>query len=142
MIQHHQPTAVHPVPAQRIAGGFRLLVMREFRAESAPSAFAFMEQRLLRSPERRNRHGFSFASAFLPEVMTWLSGHLGRPSLREGAGPPYRNSLWPTLNWHCESRHWTDGTRTIEWFVEMTFRDETLASVFEQRWNDRLKGHP
>jgi hypothetical protein len=142
MHHHEEATAVRAVPAQRIARGFRLLVLREFRPEEAPPAFAFIEQRLLRNPGRQNRHGLSFANAFLPDVMDWLTGHFGRPSLREGAERPHRNSLWPTLQWYRESRIWTDGTSTIEWFVDIAFRDETSASAFEQRWDDRLKGHP
>ena len=141
MIHDEEATAVQAVPAQRIARGFRLLVLREIRTEKAPPAFAFIEQRLLRSPDRRNRHGVSFATAFLPDVVAWLSGHFGRPSLREGEGPPHRNALWPTLQWYRESRLWTDGTNSIEWFAEIMFRDETSASAFEQRWDDRLKGH-
>jgi hypothetical protein len=141
MIVHENASAVHAVPAQRIAYGFRLLVLREFRTQRTPPAFAFIEQRLLRNPGRQNRHGLSFANAFLPEVVAWLSEHFGRPSLREGDGPPSRNPLWPTLNWYPENRLWTDGTSTIEWFAEIIFRDETSVSAFEQRWQDRLKTH-
>jgi hypothetical protein len=140
MIEHQDATSIHAVPADRTAHGFRLLVLREFRTETAPPAFASIEQRLLRSPERLNRHGLSFAKAFLPEVVGWLSEHLGRPSVREGDGPPDRNPRWPTLSWHGKSRLWPDGTATIEWSVEVTFQDEISASAFQEHWSDRLNG--
>ncbi len=86
-----EATAIHAVPAQWLDCGFRLLVMREFHTGKEPPAFAFIEQRLLRTPERLSRHGLSFASTFLPGIMAWLSHCLGCPSLRDAAGSPYGN---------------------------------------------------
>jgi len=58
--------------------------------------------------------------------MAWLSEHLGRPSLRESTGQPYRNSLWPILTWHGEERLWPDGIHTIEWFVDVVLSRRTV----------------
>ena len=140
MTLHQEVTAIDAVPAQAIERGFRLLILRQFDGEAAPPAFAFIEQHLLRTPERRSRHGLSFAPAFLPEIVGWLSNHLGRPSLHESTGRPYRNPLWPILTWHREDRLWPGGTRTIEWFVDVIFRDEAAWTAFQQRWHGRLMG--
>jgi len=60
-----QATAVDAVPAISLDCGFRLLVLRQFQVEGAPPAFALIEQRLLRAPQRFGRHGISFANTFL-----------------------------------------------------------------------------
>jgi hypothetical protein len=137
---HQEATAIHAVPAARFARGFRLLVLRELRANSAPPAFAVIEQKLVRSPERRNRHGVSFALAFRPEIMDWLIEDLGRPSQHDRAGAACRNPRWPSLAWHCEARTWPDGVETIEWFAEVTFVDDASWAAFAARWRDRLSG--
>ena len=102
---HQEATAIHAVAAGRMANGFRLLVLREFRSDIAPPAFALIEQHLLRSPERKNRHGVSFASTFRPEIMDWLIAELGRPSRRAADGDARRNSRWPQITWHREARN-------------------------------------
>src|SRR5271170_4473455 len=84
MTSRDEATAVHAVPAQWLECGFRLLVLRELRAENEPPAFAWIEQHLLRTPQRLTRHGLFFGLAFRPEIMAWLSEHLGRPSLARG----------------------------------------------------------
>jgi hypothetical protein len=137
---HQEATAIHAIPAMANACGFRLLVLREFRQDAAPPAFALIEQRLLRTPERKNRHGLSFAAAFRPEIMDWLIAQLGRPSLHAPAGQAYRNPRWPSLTWHAEDRSWPDGLKTVEWFAEVTFADEASWAAFEARWRGRLLG--
>lgn len=140
MTEHLEPTAVHGVPAEAIAGGFRLLVMRELRVEGTTPAFAFIEQRLLRSPERRNRHGISFALAFRPEVMAWLIAELGRPAERDASGELRMNARWPRLAWFQAHRTWPDGTHTAEWFADVRFHDEASRAAFAQSWRARLMG--
>lgn len=140
MIEHREATAIHAVPVEEIANGFRLLVMREFQSDASPSAFAMIEQHLLRSPQRQNRHGVSFACAFLPEVVAWLSDYLGRPSHRDGEGRIMRNPRWPALHWRREDRCWPDGVATIEWFAEAAFQDEPSCRAFRERWSARLAG--
>jgi hypothetical protein len=137
-----QPEAncVHAVPSQRLAQGFRLLTLREFRNETAPPAFAWIEQRLLRTPQRLGRHGLFFANTFRPEIMAWLSERLGRPSVRADAGPAQRNALWPGMAWHAEDRVWPDGARTVEWFVDVIFPQQEAWSAFQQQWRARLMG--
>ena len=127
-------------PAQWLERGFRLLTFRELHTGKEPPAFAWIEQHFLRAPQRLSRHGLYFASAFLPEIMAWLSEYLGRPSLREANGKPYRNALWPVLSWHSEHRLWPGGGRTIEWFVDVIFQDEASWTAFQQRWHDRPDG--
>jgi len=83
-----QPTAIHAIPAELCDCGFRLLMMRQFNAGAVPPAFAIIDQRLMRMPERRGRHGVSFAATFLPEVMSWLIDHLGRPRCMMPPGAP------------------------------------------------------
>jgi len=116
MTLQQEPTAIHAVPAQCLDRGFRLLILRELHTGEEPPAFAWIDQYLLRTPQRLSRHGLSFASTFLPEIMAWLTDLLGRPSLRASTGEPYRNSRWPILTWHSEDRLWPDGVHTIEWF--------------------------
>lgn len=135
-----QATAVDAVPAISLDCGFRLLVLRQFQVEGAPPAFALIEQRLLRAPQRFGRHGISFANTFLPEVMAWLSDRLGRPSHRDATGSPHRNPRWPVMRWHGEDRAWPDGIHTTEWFVDISFQDAASWDEFQQRWFDRLTG--
>jgi hypothetical protein len=136
----HEATAIHAVPAQFLERGFRLLVLREHHTDKEPAAFAWMEQRLLRTPQRLTRHGIYFGRAFLPEITAWLIEHVGRPSLRESGEKPNRNSLWPVTTWHSEPRQWRGGIRTTEWFIDVTFRDEAAWSAFRERWHGRLMG--
>lgn len=140
MSMHQSPDAIYPVPAEYLESGFRLLVLREIRNDNEPPAFAWIEQHLLRPAHRIGRHGLFFASAFLPEIMEWLSAHLGRPSLRDSEGQPYRNSLWPAAAWHSENRLWPDGGNTMEWFVDVSFPGEASWAAFQLRWNERLMG--
>ncbi|WP_213773721.1 hypothetical protein [Bradyrhizobium sp. dw_78] len=135
---HPQATTIRAVPAIWLDCGFRLLVLRQFHVESAPPAFAWIEQRLLRAPQRLGRHGLSFANTFLPEVMAWLGDGLGRPSLHDRTGRTHRNPRWPVLKWHGEDRAWPDGTHTTEWFVDVSFQDENSWSAFRQRWYEQL----
>jgi hypothetical protein len=116
------------------------LVLRQIHQEKEPPLFAWIEQKVLRTPQRLTRHGLFFGFAFLPEVMAWLSDHLGRPSLRSDEGAPYRNSRWPVLSWRSEDRLWPDGVHTIEWFVDVVFQDAASWSAFQERWRDRLMG--
>ncbi|MFG1465666.1 hypothetical protein V5F77_22545 [Xanthobacter sp. DSM 24535] len=129
---------IHAVPAQWLAQGFRLLTLREFHAASAPPAFAWIEQQLLRAPQRLGRHGLFFANTFRPEIMAWLSLDLGRPSQHPPTGPAQRNPLWPALEWHGEERQWPDGAATREWFVDVTFPRLISWTAFQQRWRARL----
>lgn len=140
MTEHHEPTAIHAVPAEVIDKGFRLLLMRELRSESGTPAFAFIEQWLLRSPERRNRHGISFALAFRPEIMAWLIAELGRPAQRDAEGLARINARWPALAWTRAERAWADGTRTVEWFADIRFHDEASQAAFGTAWRARLTG--
>jgi len=133
-------TAIDAVPARWLDCGFRLLVLRQFHNAGAPPAFALIEQRLLRTPQRFSRHGLSFANTFVPEVMAWLIDQLGRPSLRPAAGPARRNPRWPALGWHGEARLWPDGTRTTEWFVDVRFQDTATWTAFRTHWRQRLTG--
>ena len=135
-------TAIDAVPARWLDCGFRLLVLRQFHIAGAPPAFALIEQRLLRTPQRFSRHGLAFANTFLPEVMAWLIDQLGRPSRRPAAGPARRNPRWPALGWHGEARLWPDGTRTTEWFVDVRFQDTATWTAFQAHWQRRLTGEP
>jgi hypothetical protein len=138
---HAAPEQIHAVPAQWLERGFRLLVLRELHTESRPPAFAWIEQRLLRTPERLSRHGLYFGNTFRPEVMAWLSAHLGRPSVRDNDdGPARRNASWPDLAWHSEDHEWAEGLRTTEWFADVVFPVETDWAAFRQRWLNRLLG--
>jgi hypothetical protein len=135
-----EPSAISAVPARDLPDGVRLLFLREFRAAEAPPAFAYIDQQLLRAPGRAIRHGMFFAPAFRAEVMDWLISRLGRPSLREGAGAPGRNPRWPTLAWHGAERHWPDGSRTVEWSVDIVFPEAQCAAAFRAQWRGRLDG--
>jgi hypothetical protein len=138
---HLDANCIHAVPAQWLERGFRLLVLRELRADAAPPAFAWIGQLLLRTPERLSRHGLYFGNAFRPEIMTWLIEHLGRPSVRDSEdSPARRNPSWPGLAWHQENRDWPDGLHTTEWFVDVTFPEEAHWTAFRQHWRDRLLG--
>lgn len=130
-----EAASVHAIPVRRLERGFRLLTLREFRNLGQPSAFAFIEQRLLRRPQRRGRHGLFFANTFRPEIMAWLSQQLGRPSIRTDTGQVHRNALWPAMTWHGEDRVWPDGVRTVEWFADVTFPEETSWAAFQQQWH-------
>lgn len=135
-----QPTAIQAVPAQLCECGFRLLMIRQFNAGAVPPAFAIIDQRLMRMPQRLGRHGVSFAATFLPEVMSWLIDHLGRPSLHDEKGRAYRNPRWPVVCWHDEERTWSSGANTVEWFAEVAFQDAASWLSFRAHWHDRL--HP
>ena len=138
---HQEASAIHAVPAQWLERGFRLLVLRELHTETTPPAFAWIEQQLMRTPERLSRHGLFFGNTFRPEVMAWLIEHLGRPSVRDKEdGPARRNASWPDLAWHRENRDWPEGLRTTEWFVDVIFPMEAHWTVFRQHWLDRLLG--
>jgi hypothetical protein len=138
---HQEVNYIHAVPAQWLERGFRLLTLRELHDETKPPAFAWIEQRLLRTPERLSRHGLFFGNAFRPEVMAWLIEHLGRPSIRDNDdSPARRNASWPELAWHREKREWPEGFRTTEWFVDVIFPVEAHWTVFQQYWRDRLLG--
>jgi hypothetical protein len=140
MTLQQEATAIHAVPAQCLDCGFRLLILRELHAEKKPPAFGWIEQRLLRTPQRLSLHGLFFASTFLPEIVDWLSEHLGRPSVRTSTGEPFRNSRWPIMTWHSEDRIWPGGIHTIEWFVDIIFQDKSSWAAFQQHWHDRLMG--
>lgn len=138
MTGHREPTEVHAVAAETTAQGFRILVMRELRSATVPPAYAIIDQRIIRSPERRNRHGISFALAFRPDVMAWLITALGRPGQRDTSGAPVVNPLWPRLSWHEEHRSWPDGVCTIEWSVDINFHDEAPRAAFAEAWREQL----
>ncbi|WP_205995655.1 hypothetical protein [Pseudolabrys sp. FHR47] len=133
-----QAACIHAIPSRLLAQGFRLLTLREFRNDKEPPAFAWIEQRLLRLPQRPGRHGLFFANTFRPEIMAWLSQQLGRPSVPAEAGRAQRNALWPTMTWHGEDRAWPDGARTVEWFVDVVFPHAASWTAFQQQWRDRL----
>jgi len=135
-----QPTAIHAFPAELCDCGFRLLMMRQFNAGAVPPAFAIIDQRLMRMPERRGRHGVSFAATFLPEVMSWLIDHLGPPSLHDASGRAHRNPRWPVVRWHDEELTWPSGAVTVEWFAEVAFQDHASWLAFRSRWRERLLG--
>lgn len=142
MTETPQPgsTCVHAVPSQWLAQGFRILALREFRTAREPPAFAWIEQRVLRGPQRLGRHGLFFANTFRPEIMAWLSQQLGRPSSRDDAAPARRNPRWPSLTWHGEDRVWPDGARTVEWFADVIFPHEASWTAFRRQWRARLMG--
>lgn len=138
--EQSEATCVHAVPLQSLEKGFRLLTLREFRNTKEPPTFAWIEQRLLRTPQRVGRHGLFFANTFRPEIMAWLSQQLGRPSVRRDADRAYRNELWPKMTWHSEDRVWPGGVQTVEWFVDVIFPQEASWTAFQQHWRDRLMG--
>ncbi len=132
------PGCVRAVRSHWLAQGFRLLTLREFRNGRAPASFAWIEQRILRTPQRLGRHGVFFANTFRPEVMAWLSETLGRPSLRADAATAQRNARWPAMVWHGEDRIWPDEVRTVEWFVDVTFPQPNSWTAFQHHWRARL----
>jgi hypothetical protein len=135
-----QPTAIHAVPAEICECGFRLLMIRQFNVGAVPPAFAIIDQRVMRMPQRLGRHGVSFAATFLPEVMSWLIDHLGRPSLHDETGRSYRNPRWPVVCWHDQERYWPSGAVTVEWFAEVAFQDHASWMAFRTHWQERLLG--
>ncbi len=135
-----QPTAIHAVPAELCDCGFRLLMIRQFNVGAVPPAFAIIDQRVMRMPQRLGRHGVSFAATFLPEVMSWLINHLGRPSLHDETGRSYRNPRWPVVCWHDQERYWPSGAVTVEWFAEVAFQDHASWMAFRTHWHDDLMG--
>jgi hypothetical protein len=137
---HAEATAIHAIPAQPLERGFSLLLLREYPTRERPSAFAFIDQSLMRSPERSVSHGLWFAGAFLPEIVAWLSEDLGRPTLHDAANKPHRNPRWPGQSWRSAERCWPDGVRTIEWSIEVAFDDDEGCARFQRRWGERLRG--
>jgi hypothetical protein len=130
---------MNPVPAELHDRGFGLLVLRCFHKEQEPPAFAWIDQRIFRTPERFNRHGLFFGAAFRPEIMSWLIERVGRPSSRED-DKARKNPQWPTIVWRGAERLWPDGAQTTEWRLETTFADDTAWDAFRERWRDRLSG--
>lgn len=139
-LPHAEPIAIHAVPAELSERGFRLLALREFLAEDAPPAFALIEQHLLRAPQRLNRHGVSFALTFRPEIIAALSQAIGRPSQRDEEGRAIRNAHWPQFGWSPRPTLWPDGTRTRDWWAEISFPLPATWAVFQSRWAERLAG--
>jgi hypothetical protein len=133
-----EATAIHAVPAQWLERGFRLLILREFRNKAEPPGFAWIDQQVLRQPQRLSRHGLFFAVTLRPEIMAWLGENLGPPSIRGESGPPRRNLLWPVSSWHREDRSWAGGIRTAEWFADIVFPEEASWRLFQRQWLDRL----
>jgi hypothetical protein len=133
------PTAIHAVPATLGACGFRQLMIRQFNAGAVPPAFAVIDQRLMRNPQRLGRHGVSFAATFLPEIMSWLIDHLGRPSLHDASGRAFRNPRWPVVCWHDEERLWPSGAVTVEWSADVAFQDASSWMAFQTRWHHLLQ---
>ncbi len=134
------PTAIAAVPAIPIAGGFRLLVMRELALDDGPPAYAVIGQTLVRPPPRSIRHGVAFALAFGPELMAWLNQALGRSAWRDEAGETQRNPRWPALHWHRAARTWPGGTLTTEWSVDIRFPQEADRAAFALAFADALAG--
>lgn len=138
---HAGAAAVHAVPATRLDQGFRILVLRELAAaEAGPAGFAVIEQALLRPPPRQIRHGVAFALAFRPEVVAFLSFHLGRPGDRGPDELPRRNPRWPSLSWHRAERAWPDGVRSIEWSADILFPREEDRAAFARQFHAALAG--
>ncbi|SMX60253.1 conserved protein of unknown function [Bradyrhizobium sp. ORS 285] len=135
-----QPTAIHAVPAELCDCGFRVLMIRQFNVGAVPPAFAIIDQRIMRMPQRLGRHGVSFAATFLPEVMSWLIEHLGRPSLHDETGRSYRNPRWPVVCWHDRERYWPSGAVTVEWSAEVAFQDHASWMAFRTHWSESLMG--
>lgn len=138
--RHVIATDISAQPAVALESGFRLLVLRQFPRLPEPPAFAVIDQCLVRSPLRPNRHGMAFAIAFLPEIVAWLSAELGRPSLHDGQGKPCRNPRWPQMGWWHETRLWPDETSTVDWSIEALFPEAGSWRAFEARWRGRLAG--
>ena len=130
---------INAVPALWMSKGFKLLALRCFHNDPDPPAFAWIDQRIFRAPDRLSRHGLFFGAAFRPEVMEWLIARVGRPSFRSG-DEPRRNPDWPIVSWRSAQRTWADETRTTEWSIEVVFASEELAKAFRLRWRERLAG--
>lgn len=130
---------VNAVPALSVPMGFRLLALRCFHNDPDPPAFAWLNQRIFRTPDRMGRHGLFFGAAFRPEIMDWLIARVGRPSSRE-SGKPQRNPDWPTILWRSAERAWPDDTHTTEWSIEVVFASADVANAFRERWRERLSG--
>ncbi len=139
-MRRDDPTAIAAVPAEPIAGGFRVLVMRELALDDGPPAYAVIGQTLMRAPPRSIRHGVAFALAVGPEVMAWLTATLGRPAWRDEAGETRRNPRWPALAWHRAPRDWPGGTRTTEWSADILFPQEADCAAFAHAFGDALAG--
>lgn len=135
---HEAAVSVHAVPAIVLDHGFRLLVLRELAAGDGPAGFAVIEQGLLRPPPRTIRHGVAFALAFRPEVVAFLSFHLGRPGARGPDGLPQRNPRWPTLAWHRAERAWPAGALSIEWSADILFAQEEDRAAFARQFHAAL----
>ena len=135
----HQPGCVNAVPAIARPDGFGLLVLRAFHNEPDPPAYAWIDQRIFRTPDRLTRHGMFFGVAFRPEIMSWLIERLGRPS-EAGDGKARRNPQWPITSWSSEPRHWEDDTRTTEWSVDVAFSSAETLRAFRTHWSARLAG--
>jgi hypothetical protein len=135
----NEPGCINPAPAEWIAKGFRLLVLRCYHNESAPPSFACIKQQIFRTPERASRHGLHFGLAFRPEVMSWLIERLGRPSAAD-QNWPRRNPQWPTVAWRSVSRNWPDAVFTTEWYAEVIFFSQEHADAFGERWSKLLAG--
>lgn len=139
-MRRDDPTAIAAVPAEAIASGFRVLVMRELALDDGPPAYAVIGQTLVCAPPRSIRHGVAFALAFGPEVMAWLGATLGRPAWRDEAGERRRNPRWPALAWHRAPRDWPGGTRTTEWSADILFPQEADRAAFARAFGDALEG--
>lgn len=137
---HDEAVAIHAVPALVLEHGFRVLVLRELAAGAGPAGFAVIEQGLVRPPPRTIRHGVAFALAFRPEVVAFLSFHLGRPGERGPDGLPRRNPRWPALSWHRAERIWPDGTHSIEWSADILFAQADDHAVFARQFRAALAG--
>lgn len=135
---HEAAVAVHGVPAVALEHGFRLLVLRELAAGDGPAGFAVIEQALVRPPPRTIRHGVAFALAFRPEVVAFLTFHLGRPGKRGADDLPLRNPRWPTLSWHRAERLWPDGAHSIEWSADILFAQEEDRAAFARQFHAAL----
>ena len=134
-----QPDCINPVAAIWKPKGFELLLLRCFHNGAGPPSFAWIDQRIFRTPERLSRHGLYFGCAFRPEVMSWLIAKLGRPAATGEAGSR-RNPNWPGVDWRSANRLWPNDLQTTEWFAETTFATEEMAQLFRNHWADRLSG--
>lgn len=125
-------TDISARPAMLLQNGFQLLALRQFTRAAAPPAFAFIDQSILRRPDRVSRHGASFDIAFLPEIMAWL--------IEAAGAPTRRNPRWPVTSWRAAERLWPDGAATIEWCAEIIFLEIEMWRVFAETWRERLQG--
>ncbi len=134
-----EPGCVNPVPAEPMRLGFRLLVLRCYANDGAPPSFAWIGQRIFRTPERASRHGLHFGLAFRPDVMSWLTERFGRPSIVDEERPR-RNPRWPKTSWRCVERHWPEAVITTEWLAETLFASQDDADAFCEEWRKQLAG--